>query len=138
MQDENFDVDPLSLSVNAAMARQHEIDARAFLRSLAELLESALPGEVTVRRAGLFGGDRRAIRRLEITLPSASDARPHSYAIEDDGAGPLAASRTQTVRNVRLKTESIPMSEWIGEVSRAISERAAENQAIRAALAQMQ
>ena len=115
------------------MGRQYEADARSFLRSLAELLESALPGEAVVRRAGLLGGDKRPIRRIGVSAAQANGASLE-YAIEDPGQGPLTATRTQMVRGIKLKTETIAVDVWIEEISRALSERAAATQSIRNAL----
>ena len=115
------------------MGRQYEADARSFLRSLAELLESALPGEAVVRRAGLLGGDKRPIRHVAV-LAARSNGASLEYAIEDPGQGPLTATKTQTVHGIKLKTETIAVDVWIEEVGRALSERAAATQSIRNAL----
>lgn len=123
--------DALELSVAAAMSRQYTDDSRAFLVSLADLLESALPGEARVRRSGLFGGNSRPVRRIEIDFPEGR------FALEDTGRGPLAATRTQIVRDVALKTETVPISEWIEAVSAAIARRADESKATRDSLQQL-
>jgi hypothetical protein len=124
--------DDIALSVAAAMARQHADDARAFLGRLAALLESALPGEVSVQRAGLFGGDRRPVKRVEVTLPDGDHAA--RYVLEDAGRGPLAATQTQVVRGIALKSENCAVPDWIAAVGAAIERRAAESAAVRNAL----
>ncbi|MES2462441.1 MAG: hypothetical protein V4671_17810 [Armatimonadota bacterium] len=123
--------DALELSVAASMSRQYTEDSRVFLLSLADLLESALPGEARIRRSGLLGGNSRPIRRIEIDFPGGR------FALEDPGRGPLVATRTQVVRDVALKTEAIPVNEWIQAVSAAIARRADESKATRDSLRQL-
>ena len=129
--------DALEMSIAAAMARQYEADARSFVKSLAALLESALPGEATIQRSGLFGGDKRPIRRLEIDFVDDVSGHAVRYAIEDSGKGPLAATQTQIVRGIALKTEPIPTGNLIVAVGRAIAKRAEANKATRNALASL-
>lgn len=119
------------MSVAAAMSRQYTEDSRSFLVSLADLLESALPGEARVRRSGLFGGNSRPVKRIEIDFPEGR------YALEDAGRGPVAATRTQIVRDVALKTETVPVNEWIEAVSAAIARRADESKTTRDSLQQL-
>lgn len=126
--------DPLEIAVAAAMGRQHTEDARSFLRGLADLVEAALPGEATVTRSGLFGGDKRPVKRIEVTFAEAGGTKQVRYVIEDPGSGPLAATRTQMVRGVALKTEPLEASAWIEAVSAAIARRADESRATRDAL----
>jgi hypothetical protein len=123
--------DALELSVSAAMSRQYTEDSRTFLISLAELLESALPGEARVRRSGLFGGNNRPVKRIEI------DFTEGRFALEDAGRGPLIATRTQIVRDVALKTETVTVQDWIQAVSAAIAQRAVESKATRDSLQQL-
>ena len=123
--------DALEMSVAASMSRQYAEDTRTFLVGLAELLESALPGEAKIRRSGLFGGNNRPVRRIEIDFPEGR------FALEDSGRGPLAATKTQIVREVALKTEPIAVSAWIVEVSAAIARRADESKATRDSLRQL-
>jgi hypothetical protein len=129
--------DALELSIAAAMARQYETDARSFVRSLADLIESALPGEATIQRAGLFGGDKRPIRKLEIDFVDDDTGHSTRYAIEDSGKGPLTATQTKVVRGIALKTENIPFGNLIVAVGRGIARRAANNKATRNALASL-
>jgi hypothetical protein len=113
------------------MSRQYTEDSRGFLLSLADLLESALPGEARIRRSGLLGGNSRPVRRIEVDFPAGR------FAIEDPGRGPLVATRTQVVRDVALKTESISVQDWIQAVSAAMSHRAEDSKATRDSLQQL-
>lgn len=121
-------MDDLELAVAATMARQHADDARGFLRQLAELLEAALPGEALVKRRGLFGGDKRPIERLEITL---GESR---FAVDDPGRGPLAFTEAHVVRDIALKTESVDAALWIERIGASIARRAEGSRLARVAL----
>ena len=122
----------LAIGVAAALARQYSEDARTFLIGLAVLLENALPGEVTVRRAGLFGTGR-PVKRIEATL-TAPDGAVTRYRLEDAEHGPLTATRTRIVREIALKTEPIAADQWIAEVGAAVAERARHSKSARDAL----
>lgn len=124
----------LELSIAGAMASQYAADSRAFLGLLADLLETALPGETQVQRVGIFGGNRRPVRRIEVTFLVEGGAKADRYAIEDLGRGPLVATRSQIVRDIALKTESVLMADWIQAVGTAVAQRAEENKAVRDAL----
>ncbi len=50
------------------------------------------------------------------------------------GRGPLQASRTRIVRGIALKTESIPVEDWLDELSANLDERVRTNSTARAAL----
>ncbi len=126
----------LELSVMAAMSTQNQADARSFLRSLATLLQSILPDEATVQRSGLFGGDKRPVHRIELTLPHGEGVNSAArFTIEDSGHGPLVATRTNVVRGIALKTEQLPVADWNAAVAAGIARRAKDSLATRNALA---
>lgn len=130
--------DALEMSIAGAMARQYNADSRTFLIELARLLESALPGEAHIRRAGLLGGDSRPVRRIEVDFRDGRDGQNATrYVIEDSGAGALTALRTQVVRGITLKTETIPTEEWIAGVGAGIARQAALSKAARDAMTRL-
>jgi len=131
--------DALEMSVAAAMARQYGEDSRSFMKSLANLLESALPGEAQIKRTGLFGGDNRPIKRIEMEFRDVSGNALNAtrFAIEDTGHGVLTAFRTQVVRGITLKTETIAVESWISNISQAIGRRASSSKSSRDALRQL-
>jgi len=127
----------LGIGVAGALARQYADDTKGFLSGLAALLESAAPDETTVKRAGLFGGDTRPVRRIDLVIGSnaAEGETVTRYGIEDaSGKGGLTASRTQVVRGIALKTQTVAVESWIAEVSEAIARRADRHKATRDAL----
>ena len=115
--------------VAGAMARQYAEDSKGFLAALAQLLESALPGEAELTRKGLFGGEKRPITKLVVALGETK------FSLEAPERGPLVATKTQVVRGIALKNETVPVEEWIETLSAAIAERAETSKAARNALA---
>jgi len=130
VSDEFEQQDWLKFGVAAALSKQYGADQRAFLAMLASMLEAALPGEVEVaRQGGLFS--KKTIRSVTITL---TDNR---YTLEDPGRGNLRATRTRVVRGIALKTEELPMQDWVTEIGAFLDERARTSQAAREALSRL-
>jgi hypothetical protein len=128
--------DALSLQVSGAMARQYAEDARGFLRHLADFLVGAL-GEsaVKVQRTGLFGGDNRPVKRIEVEFTGEDNGKASRFTVEDTGGrGSLTATRVQVVRNIALKTDTLPVEDWIEAVSASIAAEAERNKSARNAL----
>ena len=131
---ENPPADALGLGVQAAMSHQYEQDSRTFLQSLAFLLESSLPGEATITRSGWFGGDKRAVRKVEVTFSPDGGATAMRYTLTNAHLHRPSASRVHIVRGVTLKNEPIAISDWISAVATAIAHRAAQSRQTRDAL----
>jgi hypothetical protein len=117
----------LKFGVAAMLSRQYAADQRAFLERLAPMLEGALPEETEIgRRGGLFS--KKVVQRVTVTLGE------NRYALEDPGRGALKATRTHVVRGIALKTEEVPIQEWLAELGARLDERARASAAARAAL----
>ncbi len=130
MSDEFEQQDWLKFGVAAALSKQYGADQRAFLEMLASMLDAALPGEVEIeRRGGLFS--KKTVARVTVPL---ADNR---YSLEDPGRGNLRATRTRVVRGIALKTEELPMQEWVTEIGAFLDERARTSQAAREALGRL-
>ena len=127
---DELEQDPgLRLGVAAALSRKYAADQRDFLELLAHMLETALAEETRVERGGgLFA--RKTVRRLNVDLGE------HRYILEA-GRGQLAATRTRLVRGIALKTEPIPIEQWLEELGDAVDERVRANAAARSALARL-
>ena len=117
------------LGVATALDRAYAADQRQFLTFLAAALEKALPGEIELKRAGLFSNKHV----IALTLHLENDR----FVIEDLGRGPLRASKAHVVRGITVKTEEIPMQEALAEIGAALDERAKKSEAARNALATM-
>ncbi|HZO91192.1 MAG TPA: hypothetical protein VFB38_22905 [Chthonomonadaceae bacterium] len=130
MADEFEQQEWVKFGVAATLSRQYAADQRLFLDLLARMLESALPEEAQIeRRGGLFS--KKTVQRVTVTLGE------NRYMLEDPGRGPLRAFRTRVVRNIALKTEPIPVQDWLAELSAALEERARTSAAAREALARL-
>ena len=124
-------VDDLDVAVAGVMARQYAEGSKGFLASLAWLLEQALPGEAELTRKGLFGGAKRPLTKLVVTLGETK------FTLEAPERGPLVATKTQIVRGIALKNETIPVEEWIIALSAGIAARAETSKAAHNALASL-
>jgi len=120
----------VKFGVAATLSKQYAADQRMFLELLVQMLEGALPGEVEIgRKGGLFY--KKTVQRVTVSFGD------YRYTLEDPGRGPLAATRMRIVRGIALKTESIPVEEWLAELGAALDERATTGAAAREALARM-
>ncbi len=110
------------VGVAGALAHAYAQDARTFLPLLAQVLTSALPDETQIeRRGGLFQREK-PVRKVTVTLGDSI------YTLEDLGRGPLAAQRAKVVRGITLKTEAVPVEDWLADLSAEISARATQNE----------
>ena len=110
------------VGVAGALAHVYAEDARGFLPLLAVILTGALPDETQVeRRGGLFQREK-PVRKILVALGE------NTYALEDFERGPLVATRTKTVRGIKLKTDTVPVEEWLAELSGEIAARAHRNE----------
>lgn len=110
------------VGVAGALAHAYAQDARTFLPLLAQVLTSALPDETQVeRRGGLFQREK-PIRKVTVVLGDSI------YTLEDLGRGPLAAQRAKVVRGITLKTEAVPVEDWLADLSAHVATRAQQNE----------
>jgi hypothetical protein len=109
--------DWLKFGVAAALSRSYAEDQRAFLKSLAATVQNALPGHVGIVRGGLFGLGS-AIRELRIDLGE------ERYVLHDPGRGSLVAQRALVKRGIVLRTDPVPVEQWIQELGDALQAHA--------------
>ena len=116
--------------VAATLSKQAAGDQREFLNLLAQMLERALPEDTQIERKGVFFA-KKTLHKVIVMLGE------NRYTLEDPGRGPLLASRTRIVRNIALKTESIPVETWVQELGTALDERARSSATAREALGRL-
>jgi hypothetical protein len=123
-----MDEDGMGFELVAASLRADSGDLTAFTEALATKLEGALPGQTAVTRGGggLFGGPKR-VQAIAVQL---GDAR---YEMRVNKHG-MSCTRGKAVRGIVLKTEEMNLDEWIGELSRDLSEQASRSEQARLAL----
>ena len=130
LQEQSEDEGWLKLGVAAELARKYGQDQRDFLHMLAALLENVLPEATELEQQGGWFA-KKTLHRIIVTLGE------FRYTLEDPGHGSLLAARTRIVRGIALKTEEIPVHDWIAELGAALDERAKTSQAAREALSKL-
>ena len=130
MSDSFEQQDWVKFGVAAALSRQYAADQHAFFEDLATMLERALP-EATqvVRHGGIFS--KKTVQRITLTIVE------NRYILESPTHGSLQASRTHVVRGIALKTEAIPIPDWLEEIGGLLDQEARGSQAAREALSRL-
>lgn len=121
MEDIGFELLASSLRADAG-------DLKAFTEALATKLEGALPAQTRVERkgGGLFSKEKRV---HHITV----DLGDYRYELIAEG-GRVEPRRCKAVRGIVLKTEQLPLDQWIDDLSRMLTEEAQRSEQARIAL----
>ena len=121
-------VEDLGFELLASSLRADAGDLSAFTEALATKLEGALPQQTTVERrgGGLFSKTKR-VHKISVDLGE------NRFELTADG-GRVQASRCKAVRGIVLKTEQLPLDQWIDELSRELTDEAQRSEQARVAL----
>lgn len=111
-----------ALGVAGSLATSYVQDARNFLPLLASVLGASLPAETEIERKGGLFQKQKPIHKISVTLGD------QIYTLEDVGRGPLTAQRLKIVRGITLKTEALPIEDWLAELSAEITARAGQSE----------
>ncbi len=126
LEPEGVDVELLAASLRASSS-----DLRAFVEVLADKLAEALPGRVKVeRRATRFLGKDKRVERLQCDLGE------ERYLLATRG-GSVETRRAKAVRGVVLKTEELPLEQWLEGLARGLAAEAGSSEQARFALEQL-
>ena len=120
--------DRMRTELFAASLRADKADLKTFLDALAVKLEGSLPDYTMVSRQGSIFSRERNVKEVIVSLAD------HQYRIGRGRQGPLVAVRAPVVRGIVLKTEQIPVDQWIEELSEALARLAGHSAQTRAAL----
>jgi hypothetical protein len=121
----------ISVDLLAASLRASSSDLKTFVEVLADKLEDALPGRVQVgRRSTRFLGKEKRVERLECELAG------QRYLLATRG-GVVEVRRATAVRGVVLKTEVLPLGEWLDALARDLAAEARTSEQAQLALQQM-
>lgn len=120
--------EPLRVDLLAASLRADTADLKAFLEALAVKLEGALPQQTVVSRQNKLFSREHPVREIFITLGE------HQYRIFREQQGPLITLRAKVVRGIVLKTDQLPMEQWIEELAEGLAKQAEQSFQARAAL----
>ena len=119
---------PLQMELLAASLRADSSDAKAFLEALATKLEGSLPDRTTVTRHSSLFSREHPVKEITVLLGD------YQYRIGRGRQGPIMAQRAKVVRGIVLKTEQIPMEQWIEELAGELAQVAASSAQARSAL----
>ena len=119
--------EPMRTELYAASLRADKADLKTFLEALAVKLEGSLPDYTKVTRQGFFSREH-PVKEVAVWLGE------YQYRIGREKQGPLVAVRAHMVRGIVLKTEQIPVDQWIEELSEALARLAGHSALTRAAL----
>jgi hypothetical protein len=127
-RDENGEV---SVELLAASLRASSLDLRTFVEVLATKLEDALPGKVQVeRKATRFLGKQKRVERLQCELGG------QRYLLASR-QGAVEARRATAVRGVVLKTQELPLEEWLDALAGDLAAEAQRSEQAQLALLRM-
>jgi hypothetical protein len=119
---------PLQVELFAASLRADSTDLNAFMEALASKLVGSLPNQTQVaRQSGLFAREH-PVKEIMVTLGD------YQYHIVKERHGSLSTSRAKFVRGIVLKTEQIPMEQWIGELAESLAQESTRSAQARSAL----
>jgi hypothetical protein len=112
----------------AASLRADKSDLKTFLDALAIKLEGSLLDYTRVTRQGSIFSRERPVKEVVVSLGE------YQYRIGREKQGSLVAVRAHVVRGIVLKTEQIPVDQWIDELSEALAQLASRSAQSRSAL----
>jgi hypothetical protein len=120
--------EPLQVELLAASLRADTTDLKAFLEALAVKLEGSLPNQTQVTRQSSLFSREHPVKEIAVTMGD------YQYRIAREGKGPLVTLRAKVVRGIVLKTEPIPMEQWIEELAEGLAQESARSTQARTAL----
>lgn len=121
--------EPLQVEMFAASLRADSTDIKAFLEALAVKLEGSLPNQTQVKRQRSIFSREHPVNEIVVTLGD------YQYRIMRERQSPLITFRTKVVRGIVLKTDQIPMEQWIEELAESLAREAAQSAQAHRALA---
>ncbi len=121
-------LEPMQVEMFAASLRADSTDIKAFMEALAAKLQGSLPNQTTVtRHSGLFAKEH-PVKEITVALGD------NQYRISREKQGPVVTQRAKVVRGIVLKTDSIPLEQWINELAASLAQEAANSASAHAAL----
>ena len=120
--------EPLQMELLAASLRADTTDLKAFLEALAVKLQGSLPNKTTVTRHSSLFSREHPVKEISVTLGD------YQYRISKERQGPIITHRAKVVRGIVLKTDQLPLEQWIEDLAAALAQVAASNSQARMAL----
>lgn len=120
--------EPLQVEMLAASLRADSADLGMFMEALATKLAGSLPNQTQVLRQKSFFSREHPVNEIVVTLGA------YQYRIFRARQGQLLTFRIKVVRDIILKTDEIPMGQWIEELAESLASESARNAQAHAAL----
>jgi hypothetical protein len=120
--------EPLQVEMFAASLRADNTDSKAFLEALAAKLEGSLPDRTQVTRQRSMFSREHPVKEIVVTLGD------YQYRVMRERQSPLITSRAKMVRGIVLKTDQVPMEQWIEELAESLARESAQSAQAHAAL----
>src|SRR5213594_3901787 len=120
--------EPLQMEMLAASLRADSTDNKAFLEALATKLSGSLPNQTRVTRQSSIFSREHPVKEITVTLGD------YQYRIGRERQGPIMTQRAKVVRGIVLKTDQVPLDQWIEELAGALAQVAASSAQARSAL----
>jgi hypothetical protein len=120
--------EPMQVELFASSLRADASDLKAFMEALAAKLSGSLPEQTQViRQSGLFSREH-PVREITLTLGD------YQYKIVRERQGFPVTSRAKIVRGIVLKTDQVPMEQWIEELATNLAQLSMKSEQSRTAL----
>lgn len=115
----------LDFDLLAASLRADTADVGTWVSVLGTKLAGALPARVRLRHGGIFGGG--PVSGFTV------DLGPWRFGMRQEHGQPVG-ERTHVVRDIALKTETLPLDIWLDALIEALAALAASSARERAAI----
>lgn len=119
---------PMDVELMAASLRSSAADLPLFLEVLASKLTNSLPTQTIITRHSSLFSRNHPIKEIKVMLGE------YQYRLLQERSTPLLASRAKIVRGITLKTDALPLDQWIQEFATSLAQFAAESAIARSAL----
>ncbi len=121
---------PRQVEMLAASLRANMSDLDAFMEALAAKLKGALPEQTTITRHSALFSREHPVKEVIVAFGE------HQYMLLREKQGQLLGQRATKVRGIVLKTEHIPVEQWIDEIAANLAQEAVRSTQTRSALEQ--
>lgn len=120
--------EPLPVDMLAASLRADSTDLKAFMEALAVKLAGALPNQTEVTRQSSLFSREHPVKTIALNFGDSQ------YRISRERNGAILTERAKIVRGIVLKTDQVPMGQWIEELAQRLAQEAGQSAQARASL----
>lgn len=117
-----------SFDLSAAQWRRNMTDEKAYVHALATRLTQALPDKARVEFDRHLFSKEETVRSIEVEFENTL------YRLLFDKRHGISTERAKVVRGISLKTDLVPFTEWLSDLSNELQSYALQNASARDAL----